>query len=311
MATVILVLARTLHIGSAMLLVALPCFLLGVVRPALAVGEAGRYAPFERRVRQGLWIVLGVEAFTGAVWFWVVTAQMSATSPWILPSSSDVSGVLWGTQFGRLWLERLALGITLAGALYFASRRESLLSAPSRTDAVVPVIGSFLLASLAWAGHAAAGIRDQPLHLIADVVHLLVGSIWPMGLFPLAAFLFFLKRQTSFIPGASEIAMLRRFSRASLLAVVLLLATGFVNGWLILGSWQALVTTIYGRLLLAKLLAVAIMIALGACNRIYLLPRPLRPGVHYLYLRRTVVAESLLTLVVLLIVGIMGMTSPA
>jgi putative copper resistance protein D len=311
MTTAILVLARTLHIGSAMLLVALPCFLLGVVRPVLAVEEIGRYAPFERRVRQALWILLGVEAFTGAAWFWIVAAQMSDASPWLFPTASDLSGVLWGTKFGRLWLERLTLGMALAGALYFASRRESTLSSQSRMDAVVLVISSLLLASLAWAGHAAAGIRHQPLHLIADVVHLLVGSIWPMGLFPLAALLLYFKQQTSFIPGASEIAMLQRFSRASLAAVVLLLATGFINGWLTLGSWQSLATTTYGRLLLAKLLAVAAMIALGACNRIYFLPHPLRPGVHYPYLRRTVAAESILTLVVLFIVGIMGMTSPA
>lgn len=310
MTTAILVLARTLHIGSAMLLVALPCFLLGVVRPVLAVGEAGLYAPFERRVRQALWSLLAVEAFTGAAWFWIVAAQMSDASPWLFPAASDLSDVLWGTLFGRLWLGRLALGIALARALYFASRQETL-SAASRTDAVVPVISSLLLATLAWAGHAAAGIRHQPLRLIADVVHLLVGSVWPMGLFPLAALLLYLKQQTSFIPGASEIAMLQRFSRASLFAVVLLLATGFINGWLTLGSWQALATTIYGRLLLTKLLAVAAMIALGACNRIYFLPRPLRPSVHYPNLHRTVVAESILTLGVLLIVGIMGMTSPA
>jgi len=306
---VVLVLARTFHVGSAMMLVALPYFCLVVLKPVFVAGAAESLSSFLRTMMKWLWIALALEIISGGVWFWFAAAQMSDRSPWKIPDPSELNVVLWQTQFGRLWLVRSAIGIALGLTLCSASRRNILLRR-SHLPWLILALSSLLLTTLAWAGHASAGIHNHVLHLVADILHLLVGSIWPMGLIPLGSFLWHTGRRSHHPPEESEIKTLQRFSRSSRMAVVLLVATGLINAWLMLGSWYALATTLYGKLLLAKVLAAAIMIGLGACNRFYLLPRIQDGPLIARFLRRTILAESCLLMVVLLIVGIMGMTSP-
>jgi copper resistance protein D len=309
MTTALLVLARTLHIGSAMMLFALPYFMLVILRPLFTADRVGSYDSFCRGVIKWLWVALILEAVSGFVWFWFVAAQMSEQSPWGIPDAADLNTVLWQTQFGRLWLGRAVIGAALGVALYFVSRRKTVLpSGPALLNCLV--ISGCLLISLAWAGHAAAGVHHHLLHLLADALHLLVGAIWPMGLIPMACFLWRIDRRNQILPTDQDIEVLQKFSRISLIAVLFLLTTGFINGWLMVGSWEALVTTTYGRLLLGKVLVVGIMICLGAVNRLYFMPRIENAPILFRALRRTVVAESCLVLVVLFIVGTLGMTSP-
>lgn len=63
------------------------------------------------------------------------------------------------------------------------------------------------------------------------------------------------------------------FSRAIPPVVALLLATGAVLASVQIGRWDALWTTAYGRVLLAKLALVAVLLAIAALNR-----RALAPG---------------------------------
>jgi putative copper resistance protein D len=310
MTTAILVLARTLHIGSAMMLVAIPCFMLVILRPFFAAGTDESYPSFCRKMIKWFWVTLLLEAISGGVWFWFVTADMSDQSPWGILDPADLSTVLWQTQFGRLWLGRAVIGIVLGMAFFFVSRRKTFLPGPLLLNWLIPTLSGCLLITLAWAGHAAAGIHHQTLHLLADILHLVIGSIWPMGLIPLAGFLWQIDRRKQILPSDREIKALQKFSQISLIAVLALLVTGVINGWLMLGSWEALVTTTYGRLLFSKVLVVGIMIGFGAFNRLRLLPQIQDAPVMYQTLRRTILAESGLAVVVLILVGIMGMTSP-
>ena len=82
MTTAVLVLARTLHIGSAMMLVALPYFMLVVLRPVFTAGATESHDSFCRGVVNWLWVTLILEAVSGLVWFWFVAANMSGNSPW-------------------------------------------------------------------------------------------------------------------------------------------------------------------------------------------------------------------------------------
>jgi len=309
MTTVLLVLARTLHIGSAMMLVALPYFMRVILRPLFAADTVKSHDLFCRGVIKWLWVALILEAVSGFVWFWIVTAQMSGQSPWGILDAADLNTVLWQTRFGRLWLGRAVIGAALGVALCFVSRRKTVLPpGPSLVNCLV--ISGSLLISLAWAGHAAAGVHHRVLHLVADALHLLIGSIWPMGLIPMACFLWRIDRRNQILPTDQDIEVLQKFSRVSLIAVLFLLATGFINGWLMVGSWEALATTTYGSLLLGKVVVVGIMICLGALNRFHLLPRIEDAPSLFRALRRTIVAESCLALLVLFIVGTLGMTSP-
>ena len=305
-----LALARALQIGSAMLLVAFPFFRLAMVRAAAARSEEDDRA-FAQRARAWMWGALIVEAVSGFAWFWFTAAQMADQSPWSGMAFSDLRMVTWQTNFGRLFAGRLVGGMLLAMALFFHDRRKKI--GPRLRflcDWLVLLLSSVMLVTLAWAGHAAAGIAHRALHLGTDILHLFIGAVWPMGLFPLACYLWPRGGERRGLFEASRMRTLERFSQTSFVAVLLLIVTGCINGWLMIGAWNLLVTTLYGRLLLGKVMVVLLMMGLGAYNRLVLLPRlRLRPNTHRL-LSRTIVTEMVLALVVVLIVGLMGMTSP-
>ena len=309
METAILALVRALHIGSAMMLVALPYFVLINLKPVNAAAVI--YTPFMSIMTRWLWIIWVVQAISGLAWFWLVTAGMSDQSPWQLLDSSDLSAVLWQTQFGHLWLARSTLETVLGIILVLVSwRNQEVPFLSSLCGWMFLGIGTVLLATLAWAGHAAAGIHHHDFHLCIDIIHLLIGSIWPVGLIPLGLFLWkgCLRSRVTIEDGETKVLL--GFSRASFAAVIAITTTGIINGWLMIGSWRALVATPYGELLLGKVVVVVVMVGLGACNRFYLLPR-LQEGVSIMqFLRRTILAESVLAVIILLIVGMMGMTAP-
>jgi putative copper resistance protein D len=60
--------------------------------------------------------------------------------------------------------------------------------------------------------------------------------------------------------------------------VVVVLATGIINAWILVGSWHALIVTGYGRLLMLKVVLFAAMLLIAAANRFWLTPRLAAPS---------------------------------
>ena len=90
--------------------------------------------------------------------------------------------------------------------------------------------------------------------------------------------------------------------------------TGVFNTALLVGSFDRLVDTPYGRLLLVKLALVATMVAVALGNRFRLLPRLLgsmapAPPLHALC--RSVAVEQVLGLAILAVVAVLGTWPPA
>ena len=305
MTTTVLVLVRTLHFGSAMMLFALPYFLLVILRPASSTHSPGNYDSFCRKLTHWLGFAFVVEAVSGVVWFWLTTAQINNQSPWSLLAPTVLGATLWQTPFGHLWLARGVMGIALGLALYLVARhRTFLLSRPSWLNGLVMSISGCLLISLGLAGHVATGLHHQILHLLADAPHLLVAAIWPAGLIPMAGFLAHVKTGNHPLHSDREMETLQRFSQSSLIAVVILTVTGSINGWLMIGSWNNLIATTHGQLFLCKMLIVAMMIGMGAFNRFHLIPRIHDVPIISRTLGRTILAESCLALIVLFIVAL-------
>ncbi|MFD5079792.1 copper resistance CopC/CopD family protein [Streptomyces sp. NPDC058371] len=127
----------------------------------------------------------------------------------------------------------------------------------------VLVAGGVLAVSLTttWAAaeHASAGIQ-VPVAMVSAVLHLLSMAVWLGGL---AALLTALQRAPESLP-ATAVA---RFSRLAFIAVAVLVATGVYQSWRGLGSWDALTSTSYGRILIAKLAAVLLVLAAAAYSR--------------------------------------------
>ncbi|MFF6998814.1 copper resistance CopC/CopD family protein [Streptomyces sp. NPDC008313] len=175
------------------------------------------------------------------------------------PADAFDPSVLGGTLTSRPGAMLLARLVLLAAAV-------ALHRVQSRTPGAGPAVtvpGGVLAVGLAvtWAAaeHASAGIQ-VPVAVASSVLHLLAMAVWLGGL---AALLTALYRSPEPLP-ASAVA---RFSRAALASVTVLVLTGVYQSWRGLGSWGALTSTSYGRILLAKLAAVLILLAAAGYSR--------------------------------------------
>lgn len=246
---------------------------------------------------------LGLVLLSGLGWLAVEAVRMSGLPPARALNPETLGTVLAETLFGRVWIVRFAFAAALSATLPVSRRRAGL-------DAVNAVLAAGLLASLAFAGHAAAERgADRIVHLSADAAHLLAAGAWLGALLPLAHVL-------SRAP-AIELAerTTRRFSVMGIACVSALIVTGTASAWYTVGSVPALFGTGYGRLLLAKLALFAAMIALAAANRMRWTPRLAaasgEAGLALRRLRRNAIAETSLGVAVLGVVGVLGVTVPA
>jgi copper resistance protein D len=303
-----LVAARAVHFASAMLLFGELVFTLGVARPAWR--RAGRAAvDHDQRIYHRLLLTegwsLAVSIASGAIWLAVEASNMSGMPLEQAINRDTLSLVLGKTVFGRLWVWRFGLVVAFGALLVGLGRTASGKSRP-RVALGCAVVAATYLASLAWAGHAAAGQGSQGLlQLSSDIVHLLAAGGW-LGALP--GLVFFLGRAQS-LDAATQAA--RRFSTLGVVCVGALVLSGLANAWYLVGSVPALVGTEYGRLLIAKVAVFAAMATLAAVNRLSLTPRLKGQDARALpLLRRNATAEIAAGIVVVAIVGALGTTIP-
>jgi copper resistance protein D len=308
-----LALVRAIHIAASILLAGLFAFRLVVLTPAAS--RYNRVDRFQPRFK-GMWGRLALAAWltvvvSAIVWFGVVAASMSGAATLFDVDAGTLQTVLLQTHFGHLWAWRL-VGCLIVGILLFIGFQE-----------VVTAVFCFaILASLAFAGHSdAIVVNTGPWPILGDLGHLVAAAFWPGGLVPLLIFLFEQDRIAN--PGRRLFVaeVVRRFSALSLVVVGILVATGLVNTYFIVGSPGALFTTDYGRLLLLKIALFILMLGLGALNLLVLKPRLSRAAMvedqisgtaltPTQSLIRSVAAEAFLAAGVILVVGFLGATPP-
>jgi putative copper resistance protein D len=210
------------------------------------------------------------------------------------------------TQFGRGLSVRLAATLLALAAL-------ALPSGP-RTPAVA-LVGAVVVGSFAWTGHGAADEGAAGLaHVAADVLHLLAAGVW-IG--ALAGLLSLLPRGRSGGDLARLHTALAGFSGIGSMAVAVLLLSGLVNSWFLVGPSRIvdMPSSTYGLLLIAKLALFAAMLGLAAANRFRLTPAlgaslDGDPGAAVAALRRSLLLETGAGVLVLAIVGWMGAIAP-
>ncbi|HEY6239967.1 MAG TPA: copper homeostasis membrane protein CopD [Burkholderiales bacterium] len=308
---------RVAHFAAAVALAGEFAFALCVARPAVrGCGDAaGAWLGVRQRlVRVATWC-LGLVLVSGALWLLVQAAAMSGAPFADALDRKMLGAVLAETLFGRVWIARLVLAAALGGAL-FSLRRASRRSETPILVACATLAGS-LLASLAWAGHAAAEQgADRVVHLSADVVHLLAAGAWLGALPALASVLARARHHASEDRIEFAAQAIRRFSTLGIASVGALVLSGPVNAWYTLGSVPAFLGTDYGRLLSVKLTLFTAMLALAAINRLRWTPRVSRTSresalVALSRLQQNAIAETALGLGALGVVGALGVTIPA
>ncbi|MFE0626735.1 copper resistance CopC/CopD family protein [Streptomyces sp. NPDC058864] len=184
-----------------------------------------------------------------------------------LGDAFDLGGVreVLDTRPGAALLSRLLL--LAAGAVFIAvlfgswAKREDPVERQDLAWGLAiggTVVSVGLAATWAMAEHASVGIQAS-VAMPVDIVHLLAMAVWLGGLTSLLVALWGGQRV--------ERATVQRFSRIAFGAVVTLVVTGVYQSWRQLGSWDALVSTGYGQLLLVKVGLVILLVELAWLSR--------------------------------------------
>ena len=261
-----------------------------------------------------VWIIWVAETISNLLWLWVVSASMSGVDLLTALGPEAWSTVLFGTEFGHLWMVRSGIEVMIGLSLWLFVRGQ--FRTPN-LEGMVAALAMALLISLAWVGHAAAAAVDSSgtLHLVNDAIHLGVTAFWPGGLVPFAVLLFRILRSQQSALGRTVAQITRRFSISSLIAVAVLSLTGLANSVFLVGSISGLLSTPYGQILLCKLVLFLAMVGIGAWNLFGLRPRlEADNGVSRETARdslfRNVILEIVLGTAVILIVAALGITAP-
>jgi putative copper resistance protein D len=308
MLSLTVVAARLAQFVSAMVLFGSPLFFVYGL-PAEGPGAATGL-PWPRRFLLGAAVLLAVATVVS------LCAQTAVMSDSIADAfrPDALAGVLTGTQFGLGTAVRLTLAVLVVAVLVVGR-----LSRPLWI--VLAALGAGAAASFAWTGHGAIddGVAGWA-HLVGDILHLLAAAVWLGALAVLTILL--LQARGAWRRETPEVLhrALAGFSGVGSGIVAVLLATGLLNSWFLIGPSHIaeIGRTAYGLLVLAKMALFAAMLALAAANRFRLTPRlgaalegdPDASDGAVAALRRSVLLETSIGAVVLLLVAVLGTLAP-
>ena len=167
------------------------------------------------------------------------------------------------TDYGEVMLIQSALGATLA--LTALALRHAADHDRRPLIVLTLALSAGLSLTPSFSGHART---LGALGLTSDILHVISAALWTGGL----AFLIMglLSAQADRWPLATR--AVPRFSNMAVGSVVALLAAGIVSAYLQLRTWSALWDNRYGLLVLAKIVLVVPLLALGAYNNRYAVP---------------------------------------
>jgi copper transport protein len=177
-------------------------------------------------------------------------------------------GTWAGTQFGQMWM--LRLGLTAVMVLIV----QQLGKAPRPWlwyAGVAAGVGLALTSSLI--SHSAALLLDSTQATAVDLAHTLAAAIWVGGLVYLAVAVVQARQLDDETRTWLNLSLILNFSVLAAVAVGVLLFSGGYLAWQHVGSWTALVGTLYGRVLLAKLGLALLAFALAGANLLLIKPR--------------------------------------
>ena len=246
------VIARILEFAALLAAIGVVTFNLGVLPRGAAIDDASVRLMSSSSARVGVVAVLFLLASVAlrAVLQWRMMRAMADDA-----SMHTITATHWGHA---LIYQVVAATIALVG--FVLARRG--------------VRGSWLLATVAavalaispaLAGHAAAAPRLTTLGVAIDSLHVLGASGWLGSLLCVLAIGVPVALSAE-QPWQAVATLIEAFSPVALASAGLTALTGLGSAWLRLGSVSALPTTTYGQVLIAKLIALAGLAAIGAYN---------------------------------------------
>ncbi|MCE9622729.1 MAG: copper resistance protein CopC [Actinomycetia bacterium] len=234
-------------------------------------------------------VAAGVFLFGSAMAFALFGVQATAGS---IGDAFDPS--VWskvaGVDTGRALLLRLVFaGALLALAIVWDRRSQGWWRGGAAAGSVLG------LATFPLAGHPNSS-HPRLLWFAVDLVHLGAIVVWIGGLFML------LLAGRELLAAARGERIARRFSATAAVCVPLIVATGVLQTWKLVGGFDDVAVTDWGRILLIKVTLVVVLLAVAGVSRWLLL----HDGSSSI--RRTVVVEAVVGVVVVaLAAGMVGL----
>lgn len=295
------VIARLLHFTALIALLGALSFRV-LLLPRLEAEPAAH-----ARMQRGAWRMLALAAVVlGAavvLRLWLQsTALHGADRAWSTPL---LSMMLTDTSWGRAWVLQAFLFVVLGAGIAWASPPHDRLAL-----AVVLPAAIGLAAMPALSGHAAGASGSAYLAVINDALHVVAAGVWIGMLLLLATVALPALLRSDHSPAERAAAAVRAFSPIALAAAAAVIATGVINSLFHINAPGDLLTTTYGRTLLAKIAIVSVVLLTGFINWRFLTPRLATAG-GMQALRRLAAAELVVAVMVLIATAILtGLPRP-
>lgn len=268
----------------------------GILLTSALVWAGAGSLPLLRSILSWSLVAVAVLAFLQAL---VIASDISGSAPWSSFGSIDAATT---TDAGMALMVRIVLALAMWIVL-FRYRLEH----PDVYWSAVSLPGLGLLATWAFAGHATS-MRWPTIGVLTDVAHHGAAAAWIAGLAIVGWIV--IPRTTP----AVMVPAVRRFSRVAAVSVAVLVTTGLIQSWRLVGNPANLFDDDHGRYLAVKIVALAGMLLLANANRRRVDGRlgdtsTLEPQVGAL--RRAIVAEFAIGLVIIAITAAMVVSPPA
>jgi putative copper export protein len=147
--------------------------------------------------------------------------------------------------------------------------------------------------------------------IAADFAHLVAGGVWGGGLVVLAmAMPQVLRHSDEAAVTQTAAALIRKFSPVGMVGVALVSSTGLWLSTYHLSSIDALTNTVYGNLLVLKVIGVMAAVILAGLHK-FLVARNLRSRAHAIGFARSLALEAAIVIAVFFVAALLTSAPPA
>ncbi|MFB5611072.1 MAG: CopD family protein [Nitrosopumilaceae archaeon] len=179
------------------------------------------------------------------------------------------------TSFGETWIIRMMITIILLG-IWFALERTKKLSI--RNQIPLLVLSFVLIATTTMMGHGAASEKAPPV--VLDYIHNLVAAVWIGGIiFFTFALLPAFSSLKDDIGEKLTLAAIPRFSIVFVMMIGVVIISGPTLMWFLEDDVGLITESVYGKLIITKIVLAAIMIGLGGYHQ-YKIQNPAIKNFH-------------------------------
>ena len=203
-------------------------------------------------IYKGGFLLAAAQLFKIILKIWLMTAVLER---WPFPEFAGTTQFIGG-------IIRTLLTVFLAGYCYqYLSKNPA--SKAHWTMAAVMALP--MIISGAWLVHAAGRFDNQFVLMSLTVIHQLAAAAWIGGIFQLVNL--WLLRQNNQVAAELWPLMLRRFSKFGIASVAMILVSGVPIALQYIDTWNGLVGTGYGNLLMVKITLLAIALGFAWLNK--------------------------------------------